>query len=328
LMQYQADKVQFVQQFSDFFNDWRLYVSVNEHFLANSSAASFWTNLIILGVAFVFIIGALIFMFITAQREQALAERQSGFLANVTHELKTPLAVIQASGENLADGRVNDQDRVKSYGAHIYSETMRLRSMINQLLDVAKADAGKLFVDPVPVALNEKLREFLQEHRAYIHGKGFKIESVIPENVPPVKVDKHTLDTILRNLINNAIKYSGEDKFLGVYLKLENQQVILQIQDHGIGIPEESLAHIFEKFYRCEDTLTAKTKGYGLGLSIVKNLVELNNGTITVSSQENEGTTFTISFVPIMEAPSAEASAPSIIKKIINHTSKNPDYAE
>ncbi len=119
--------------------------------------------------------------------------------------------------------------------------------------------------------------------------------------MPKVMLDEHSMDTILSNLINNAIKYSADDKFLGIYLSQRGKDVILKVEDHGVGMSKKSIKHIFEKFYRAEDTLTAQTKGYGLGLSIVKNLVELNGGTISVNSQEGEGSTFTVTFPIIKE---------------------------
>lgn len=317
-MDYNPDQIEFIQQFPDFFDDWRLYASFDETSNLASSGPSLLTNLILLGAAFIFLVGAMLFMFITAQRERELAERQSGFLANVTHELKTPLAVMQAAGENLADGRVNNEDRLKSYGSHIYSEAVRLRKMIDKLLDVAKADAGQSFIHPKPVDISSQVQKFISEHRNYIEEKGFDLQTNIDDNMPQVMLDVHSLDTVLRNLVNNAMKYSTDKKFLGIYLAHKGKDVILKVEDHGIGMTKKSINHIFEKFYRVEDTLTAKTKGYGLGLSIVKNLVELNGGTISVTSQENTGTTFTVTFPAIAESQ----------KSTQNHsaTHKSPTY--
>lgn len=303
---FDTDKIQFRQQFPDFFDDWRLYVSINEGSVMASSP-SLWTNLIILAVAFFLLVGAMLFMFYTAQRERALAERQSDFLANVTHELKTPLSVMQAAGENLADGRVDNRDRLKSYGSHIYSEAVRLRKMIDRLLDVAKADAGESFIHPKPLAINQRVQDFVNEHRNYIREKGFTLNTSIPERMPKVMLDEHSLDTVLSNLVNNAIKYSNGEKYLGIYLDQKGKDVILQVEDHGIGMNKNAINHIFEKFYRAEDTLTAETKGYGLGLSIVKNLVELNGGSVSVNSQAGQGSTFTVTF-PVMD----EISTPDV----------------
>lgn len=324
--EFNIDKVEFVQQFPDFFDDWRLYASFDESGILAASKPSIVTNLIFLAAAFIFLVGALLFMFITAKRERELAERQSGFLANVTHELKTPLAVMQAAGENLADGRVDNQQRLKSYGSHIYSEAVRLRKMIDKLLDVAKADAGKSFIHPKPVAINQQVNEFIDEHRSYVESQGFILEASIEQHCPQVMLDVHSLDTILRNLVNNAMKYSNDQKFIGISLSHKGKDIILKIKDRGIGLSKKSLNHIFEKFYRVEDTLTAKTKGYGLGLSIVKNLVNLNGGTISVTSQEGKGSTFTVTFPAIMETEeSIQNNNASTTGKI---TDKSAEYVK
>lgn len=323
-VQFVADQTDFVQQFPDFFDDWRLYVSFDEMGVLASTRPSLLANLVLLGAAFIFLVGALLFMFLTAKRERELAERQSGFLANVTHELKTPLAVMQAAGENLADGRVDNKDRLKSYGSHIYSEAVRLRKMIDKLLDVAKADAGESFIHPKPVAIGTQVYEFIDEHRDYIEGKDFTLQASIERQAPEVMLDVHSLDTILRNLVNNAMKYSTDDKFVGIELSHKGKDVILKVEDHGIGLSKKSMTHIFEKFYRVEDTLTAKTKGYGLGLSIVKNLVDINGGSISVTSQPGEGTTFTVTFPALIKPEESTEHARST--SALKTTNQSPKY--
>ncbi len=298
---YNADLIQYIHQFPDFFDDWRLYVAMNESLLQQSKSSSLLLNVVVLSVAFALLVGAFVFMFITAQRERNLAERQSSFLANVTHELKTPLAVMQAAGENLSDGRIKNKQRLQKYGTHIYSEALRLHQMIEKLLDVAKADAGKSFIKPEPRSISSLLIKFIDEHRQYIEGEGFTLDVSIQDKVPQALVDEHSFYTVLNNLVNNAIKYSFGKKFLGIYLTYSEKNIILEIEDHGVGMEPNSLDHIFEKFYRVEDTLTAQTEGYGLGLSIVKNLIELNKGTIDVQSERGSGTIFTITLPAITE---------------------------
>lgn len=307
--EFDRDKVQFSYRFPDFFDDWYLAVAfTTDPFLAASNR-SLIKNLVVLGAAFFLLLGALVFMFITAQRERDLAQRQAGFLANVTHELKTPLAVMQAAGENLADGRVNNKERLKAYGDHIYTESIRLRKMIEKLLDVAKTDSRQSLAEPQAVQLNRVLNEYLKEHIDYIESKGFTLETTIAEELPMVMIDVENFETIVGNLLENAIKYSHKEKFIRISLGKEGQQVVLKITDRGMGIPKKSQKHIFEKFYRAEDVLTANTKGHGLGLSIVKNLVEVNGGNISVKSEVKKGSCFIITF-PIADT-STQESAPS-----------------
>ncbi|NGP87588.1 sensor histidine kinase [Fodinibius halophilus] len=300
-VQYDHEKVQFEQDFPSLFDYWELQVAFTDQSAVAASNASLIKNITVLGAAMLLLIGALVFMFRSAQKERALAQRQAGFLANVTHELKTPLAVMQAAGENLADGRVTDKTRLKNYGNHIFNEAVRLRKMIEKLLDVAKADAGQSLVEPEPINLAKKLHSYIDEHKKYIEKKGFTLHTTIEENLPMVMVDPNSFETIVSNLVENAIKYSTDEKFIHIRLKKEDEKLVLQVEDHGVGMNNKVTAHIFEKFFRAEDTLTAKTKGHGLGLSIVSNLVELNDGDITVSSTPEEGSTFTITFPVILD---------------------------
>jgi len=230
--------------------------------------------------------------------------------------------VMQAAGENLADGRVDNQERLKSYGSHIYSEAVRLRKMIEKLLDVAKSDAGQSFIHPKPVNIGKLTKQFIEEHHSYIKDKGFKLDYAIPEYLPNVMLDEHSLNTIISNLANNALKYSIHNKFLGIYLSHKGKDIILQVKDHGIGMSKKSINHIFEKFFRIEDTLTVQTKGYGLGLSIVKNLVDLNNGTINVTSREGEGSTFTVTFPAIVEPIEHTSGTPKAVTQSLKPNKK------
>lgn len=313
-MTYDREKIQFEQNFPDFFDYWKMEVAFTDKSAVAASNASLVKNLIVLGAAMLLLLGALVFMFISAQKERAVAERQAEFLANVTHELKTPLSVMQAAGENLADGRVKDQNRLKDYGTHIYKEAIRLRKMIEKLLDVAKTNAGQSLIEPKPVDVSQHLYSYLDEHKEFIESKGFTVETDIDDDIPMVMVDTDSFDTILSNLVENAVKYSDDEKYLGISLNSNENNVELCVEDHGIGITKKDLSNIFDKFFRAEDSLTAKTKGHGLGLSIVKNLVELNGGEINVESEPGRGSIFIVSFPILVEEPqksSADTEQPS-----------------
>ena len=317
---YNREKIQFEQNFPDFFDYWKMEVAFTDKSMVAASNASLVKNLLILGAAMLLLLGALIFLFISAQKERALAERQTEFLANVTHELKTPLSVMQAAGENLADGRVQDENRLKNYGTHIYNEAVRLRKMIDKLLDVAKANAEQSLIEPKPADLSKHVQSYLDEHREYIKNKGFTIREEVTDDIPPVMIDTNSFETILSNLVENAIKYSDDEKYLGISLQCDGEHVELRIEDHGIGMSKKSISNIFDKFYRAEDTLTAKTKGHGLGLSIVKNMVELNQGQINVESEPGEGSLFIVQF-PVMRDIEEETAVDDAIPSEISSES-------
>jgi signal transduction histidine kinase len=206
---------------------------------------------------------------------------------------------MQAAGENISDGRVTDGKRLKAYGEHIYNESIRLKKMIEKLLDVAKSDAGQVLVNSEPWNLSDLATNYYKENEAYIRQKGFNLELKAPKNIPLTMVDAENVETILNNLVENAIKYSTDNKYVGISVKHDGNQVKLSVSDKGVGIPAKSHKAIFDRFFRLEDTLTARTKGHGLGLSIVKNMVDLNGGTVEVKSEPGKGSVFTVSF-PVM----------------------------
>lgn len=317
------------QRFSDSLDDWSLHATILQSPTITASDASLNRNLIVMGVAVIALLGALFFIYINAQRERELAQRQAGFLANITHELKTPLAVMQAAGENIADGRVTDGTRLKNYGDHIYNESVRLKKMIEKLLDAAKVDSGQVSTEQAPHFLHELTAEFYEANKSYIEDQGFTFTYRYDVNLPLVMVDADHVETILNNLVENAMKYSRERKEINVSVTKKGNNVALKVADKGSGIPKSSLKYIFDKFYRVEDTLTAKTKGHGLGLSIVKNMVELNGGKIEVQSQYGEGSVFTVKFPTLMKTDFDEGDVmPDSVKKNSSNTENVDSYVQ
>ena len=319
---FSRDKIDLRQRFPDLLDNWVLHASFLESPVVAATQASLNRNLIVLGFAVFVLFGALVFMFINAQREREFAIRQAGFLANVTHELKTPLAVMQAAGENISDGRVTDGQRLKDYGNHIYDEAIRLRKMIDKLLDVAKVDSGQTMVNQAPVNLDNFLIDYYKNHKDYICNRGFTFELDEFPITPLVMADTNHLDTILNNLIENSIKYSQQEKNIKITLSVEKSTVSFTITDHGIGIPKKAQKNIFDKFYRVENADTAKTKGHGLGLSIVKNLVELNGGKISVSSEPGKGSEFKVTFPALLTQTSHRK------KEVFRPADKRPQRLE
>jgi signal transduction histidine kinase len=300
---FSRDHIDMRQRFPDLLDNWVLHVSFLESPVVAATQASLNRNLIVLGFAVFVLFGALAFMFINAQKEREFALRQADFLANVTHELKTPLAVMQAAGENISDGRVTDGERLKSYGNHIYAEAIRLRKMIDKLLDVAKVDSGQTMVNQAPVNLDKFLTDYYKTHKEYVKNRG---HSLLIEDVPVtpmVMADSNHLETILNNLVENSMKYSPNGNEIRLSVSVDKSAVSFTIKDQGIGIPKKAQKNIFNKFYRVESADTANTKGHGLGLSIVKNLTELNGGKITVNSEPGKGSEFTVTFPSLLTQP-------------------------
>lgn len=319
---YSYQNVDFIQNFPDLLNDWNLKAAFTTNPEIAASRASLIRNLLVLAGAMILLVSTFIFMFFTAQRERALAQRQSLFLANVTHELKTPLSVILAAGENLSDGRVTDPDRLKSYGVHIYNESLRLRTMIDRLLDVARFDVHKVRIHKKETDVTGFLREYIRKKKSYIESTQAVVKPDIEKGLPSIIVDRSDLESILDNLLDNAIKYSPNEKTIGIRARKQDGRVAIEISDKGIGIPKADQKQIFTKFYRVEDALTARTRGHGLGLSIVKALATQNDATISVTSAPDEGSVFTVAF-PVI----ASTSKNGFTENSTNELQQEPEHA-
>ncbi len=292
------------------FENWAFHALVNESPTILAAMNQFIGNMVILGIAVVMLLGSIFFIFRAASRERDLSMRQAGFLANVTHELKTPLAVMQAAGENLADGRVQDPKRLANYGKHIHEEALRLSRMIDKLLNVARSDAGEIVVNRQPVEIGSIVGQYVDLNQGFFADRQFQVNLSVQTH-DKAAVDPETFETILSNLVENAIKYSDKKNVVDIRIYALKDRVILDVEDYGIGIPANMQKNIFEKFYRVEDPLTAKTKGHGLGLSIVKFLTQLNGGEVSLRSVYGVGSTFSVSF-PVWRqlAPSEAVKQP------------------
>lgn len=227
-------------------------------------------------------------------REMALARLKSDFVANVSHELRTPLALIRLYAETLEMGRLTNPEKPKEYYRIIREESERLSALINNILDFSRIEAGKKEYDFHETNLADLVRSTLEAYRYQIEQNGFEFEERIADDVPPVRVDREAIARSLLNLVNNAVKYSSDNKFLGVNLYRANGAVKIEVIDHGIGIPAGEQGKIFEKFYRAGDPLVHNTKGSGLGLSLVRHIVQAHGGEVFVESAPGKGSKFTI----------------------------------
>jgi signal transduction histidine kinase len=248
---------------------------------------------------------------ISSRRAQHLAEKQIEFVAGVSHELRTPLSVICSAAENLADGVVENRDQIKRYGTLIRDEGRRLTGMVEQVLEFAGAQSGKQSYDLRPVAPERVIEDALAALHLPIQESGFEIEEQLANELPMVSADSAALSRALQNLISNALKYGGERRWLGLSARvvkhITGEELQLAVADRGLGIAPEELPHIFDPFYRGKEVTAAQIHGNGLGLSLVKHIVEAHGGRITVESKVGEGSTFTIHLPVLREATSSTA---------------------
>jgi len=234
---------------------------------------------------------------ISTRRAQRLAQQQINFVAGVSHELRTPLAVICSAGENLAHGIVDSPSKVAQYGDVIYREGRRLTDMVEQVLEFAGARSGRQRYDFRPVNVGEVINCAVAACQAQSQKPEFTIETSVDPNLPAVQGDAAALGRALQNLISNAIKYDGQNHWARVSAQTfgedHGNKVRISVEDRGLGIDPKDVPHIFEPFFRGQEALAAQIEGSGVGLSLVKQIVEAHGASISVSSTPGSGSTFT-----------------------------------
>ena len=258
-------------------------------------------SLLILGCLSLLIVGGLVLTRHIVSKEMALARLKSDFVSNVSHELRTPLALIRLYAETLELGRITTSDKKQQYYRIIRKESERLSALINNILDFSRIEAGRKEYEFRETDIAELISNTLDSYRYQIEQQGFAFEESIDPDLPTVYVDREAIARALVNLMNNALKYSSEQKFLGVKLYRDNGAVKLEVADRGIGIARRDQAKIFEKFYRAGDPLVHNTKGSGLGLSLVRHISQAHGGDISVESTPGKGSKFILS-IPLAPA--------------------------
>jgi signal transduction histidine kinase len=267
---------------------------------------NFLINLSLWIVMTLFLIAALALMLRTASREMKLTQMKADFVSNVSHELRTPLASIRVLAELLNLGRINQPDRVREYGAYIESEGRRLTQVINNILDFSRIESGRKLFHFESCDFKVVLQSALETFSVHLKQNGFTLTYDAPQQaIPNVILDPDAIALALNNLLDNAIKYSGDEKEIGVRLTHVDSFVAVSVTDRGVGIAAEEHEKIFEKFYRVSTGLVHDVKGSGLGLSLVKHIVLAHHGKVTVQSKPGEGSTFTI-YLPIAAHENAE----------------------
>jgi signal transduction histidine kinase len=265
-------------------------------------------SFLILGILSLVIIGGLVLTKHMVSKEIALAKLKSDFVSNVSHELRTPLALIRLYAETLELGRITTVDKRQQYYRIIRKESERLTALINNILDFSRIEAGRKEYEFRKTDIAELVRNTLDSYRYQIEQQGFAFEESIDADLPALELDREAIARALVNLINNALKYSDNEKFLGVKLFRENGVVKLEVEDHGIGIGRNDQSKIFEKFYRAGDPLVHNTKGSGLGLSLVQHITQAHGGDIAVESTPGKGSKFILSLPVTLPANSVLAA--------------------
>jgi signal transduction histidine kinase len=218
---------------------------------------------------------------------------RNDFLANISHELRTPLTAMQGFLEALQDGLVEEEDAKQKYLNVMYQETLHLNRLIDDLMMLIKLENQKLPLFMMPVDAAEVIDKVVFSFRQEAAGRNISIHVQLDDNLPKVFADKHRLIQILSNLLQNAIEFT-QDGRIDVAAAAEGRQIRIDVTDTGIGIAEEDLKRIWERFFKSDRVRSRKGQGTGLGLAIVRELVEMHQGEISVNSQLGKGTTFSV----------------------------------
>jgi two-component system, OmpR family, phosphate regulon sensor histidine kinase PhoR len=253
-------------------------------------------NIVLIVIVNLLLFGGVAILYRNVRAEVELAQAKSTFVSNVSHELRTPLALIRMFAETLEMGRLKDEAKKQEYYRTILRETERLTHLVNNLLNFSRMEAGRKPYQLVQGSLAAITRDVLSMYMPHLIESGFAPVVDLPQEERTLPLDKDAISEALINLLDNAVKYSDAQKFLCVRLLNFEQCVIVEIEDHGIGIPSQYHGKIFEPFFRVPSGFVHDTKGSGLGLSLVKHIMDAHGGRIEIQSVPGMGTTVRLIF--------------------------------
>ncbi len=270
-------------------------------------------NFITGGLVLVLLATAMVFLVIASRRAQKLATLQLNFVASVSHELLTPLAALHSTGQNIRDGLVEGKHDLLVHGSIITSQTHQLTNLVTQILQFSSTEnQGNRYVLR-PLQVPEIIECALKNVTVLIDEMNFAIEQHVPVGLPRVEGDLSAVSVCLQNLIVNAVKYSGKNRWIGIQAehhktKHDYDEIRISVHDHGLGIGISELPHVFEPFYRSPSVMAAQIRGTGLGLAVARRIARALGGDLTVSSELGVGSIFTLHLRVAEELIAVDAS--------------------
>jgi len=235
---------------------------------------------------------------VTSERE--INKLRRDFLANISHELRTPISMLQGYSEAIIDDIAESPEDKKELAQIIYDESIRMGRLVNDLLDLARIESGnyqlKYTKNDIKGIINKMIRKFI----SIAHDLEITISAEVEENLKLVECDSDRIEQVFTNLIDNALRHTPKDGRIIIRAKTKSaDKLLIEVEDSGLGIPEDDLPFVFERFYKADKARTRSRAGTGLGLSIVKNIVEAHGGTVAVTSKIKHGSTFSFT-IPFM----------------------------
>jgi two-component system, OmpR family, sensor histidine kinase ResE len=225
--------------------------------------------------------------------ERRLDKLRKDFIANVSHELRTPIAMLQGYSEAIIDDIAATDEEKKEMAKVIYDESLRMGRLVNDLLDLARMEAGHITLNYETVQLAPYIERIIRKFQGLAKEKQIDLSAEFKDEDIQIAIDPDRIEQVLTNLIDNAIRHTDKNGMVKIIVERSGNGVTIHVQDSGSGIPEEDLPFVFERFYKADKARTRGRSGTGLGLAIAKNIVEAHKGTISVHSKLHEGTTFT-----------------------------------
>ena len=278
------------------FPDYSLGIRLRGQTIEELVRDRFYRNLALLAVLDIMVLVGVWFVYRTVRREVELSQLKADFVSNVSHELRTPLSLIRMFGETLEMGRVPDEKKKQEYYSTIVRETERLTGLVNNILNFSRMESGKKTYQLADADLNSVVHRVLSSYQSHMEHLGFALQTSIDATIPAIKADADAVAEALLNIVDNALKYSGEQKSVTITTGKDNRSVFVQVDDKGIGIPDHEQSKIFDKFYRVSGGLVHETRGSGLGLTLVRHIMDAHKGEVTVQSKPGKGSSFRLSF--------------------------------
>lgn len=229
--------------------------------------------------------------------ERKLDKLRNDFIANVSHELRTPISMMQGYSEAIVDDIAGTDEEKKEMASVIYDESLRMGRLVNELLDLARMEAGHIQLTMEETDVNSFLQRITRKFQGLAKEKEINLEHDLQSKNLSIQFDPDRIEQVMTNLIDNAIRHTPHYGEVKVIERSDERGLLIEVKDSGSGIPEEDLPFVFERFYKADKARTRGRSGTGLGLAIAKNIIEAHKGHITVQSKTGHGTTFSI-FIP------------------------------
>lgn len=264
-------------------------------------------EMIMVAVSFLVVVFGVVIVVAAAERERRLAALKSEFVANVSHELKTPLSLVRMFSELLASDRVRDEDKRKRYLSIIMAESDRLSALIENVLDFARVERGKAAYNFAEADVAEVVARAFEVYRYRAEREGMEVTLRLEPDLPRALLDERAIELALINLFDNALKYAKDGKRVDVIVAhQEGKEIEVRVVDFGPGIPIEEQRRIFDRFVRGKEARNRKVRGSGIGLALVKHIAQSHGGHVRVESEPGKGATFVFA-IPVRHAEKTAA---------------------